>query len=1200
MPKLKQLEVQGFKSFANQATFTFPTGITAIVGPNGSGKSNVSDAIRWVLGEQRMRSLRGRSGEDMIFAGSKRRARAGMARAALTFDNADGWLPVDFTEVTLERRTYRDGKSEYRLNGSKIRLRDLQDLLDHAGLGRDAYLIIGQGLVDHVLSLRPAERLALFEQAAGIAAYRSRREDAVKKLEATHHNLERVGDIIAEIEPRLRRLEKHVRRLEQHAQLTRELNKTLTTWYGYRWHQSLLKLERARQRAAYREDRALQKMEEADAHTKHITSLRRELATRRGKLAELHHLSSARHAAAERQQRELVITRERRRQVQERLEESRANLVPLRSALEAEEREVTTLEAQVAATAARLADARQRLTAAEAAYQALEQQRHALLRQRSEAQAQALEQRHRLADRQSRLEQSEAQLQQLIRRRTELERALASVDERRQKQQAAVEQARRQAEAAEQTWQEAQRRLTAVQAELESARATGEQMRQELGDKRVLLQQLTARLDMLERLHAEGAGLYAGVRAVLQAVERGQLRGLPGTLASLLEVPPRLEKAMEIALGGQLQSIVAETWRDAQAAIAWLKRSRAGRATFLPLDTLRPPRPLDLPQLSGVVGLAADLVQYEPRYRPAVRLTLGRTAIAQDLDAARALHRQLRGGFQIVTLEGEIMRSGGSVTGGERRQSRGSLLARERERRELPEQIAALEAELRQLQASYEQNETRRRDLEARRRLLAKQLQAAQAAHQKAEQTLAREEQRLEQLGQETSWQRHLLDESQAEQERLAETRARLERELQEAHEALAAAEAREAEADRSLAALADDEQLSQVAELRTQTALLSQEHDNQQVLLRTRRREAQRLRDQIAALEQRIGSLEARQRDLEASLAELQTRYAALQTEAGSLAAQIPPLEQTLTDLEQQLAESEAHETTLRQHVRRAEQELTQAEVELERRAEKVQSLRLEIEKTLGIVIGELPEVVEAQRPLPLQSIVAPLPNVAELPEGLEQQIRDLRTQLRRLGDLNPAAKQEHAEVQARYEFLREQAADLETASAHLRQIITELDAMMDTTFRATFKSIASEFKRIFQLLFNGGTAKLVLVEAEGAIRGVEITARPPGKRTSGLGMLSGGERTLTAVALIFAVMRVSPTPFCILDEVDAMLDEANVGRFRTMLQELSQHTQFIVITHNRGTVEAADTIYGVSMGEDGVSQVLSLDLADVMSESV
>ncbi len=1204
MPKFKKLRLQGFKSFADPLELVFPTGITAVVGPNGSGKSNVADAIRWVLGEQRMTTLRGSTNEDMIFAGSKERARAGLARVALTFDNSDGWLPLDFAEVTVERRYSRDGRSDYILNGSKVRLMDLRDILDRAGLGRDAYLTIGQGLVDQVLSLRASERLALFEQAAGIAPYRNRREESLRRLEETRRNLDRVRDIIGEIEPRLRRLERQVERAEQHAQLSEVLRERQRIWYGYRWGQVLDQLETARQRVLYRQRKTGRQQEQLAEIETHITALRRQMAEARHRLAELHRESGRRHTEAEAVQRDLAVARERRRSLQERQEESRANLVPLHSALQAEREEIEQSQVEVEQAAARLEEAQVALRAVEEEYQQIEAKRRQLIKEQSAIQAQALENRHQLADRQSRLEQQDVRLQQLSTRADALKGTLAQATERRRDQQTAVEQARRALEQTEAQFEALAAEAASVQTQHDEATEEAERLRQALADKQSAYQQLSARLNALERLHSEGAGLYAGVRAVLQAAGQGELQGLPGTFASLIRVPPELDRAMETALGAKVQNVVSRTWDDARMAIQWLKDHHAGRATFLPLDNLRPASPLRIPESPGVVGLASDLVSYDDQaLEPAVRLLLGRVVVVEDLDAARALHRRMRGGFQIVTLAGEILRSGGSVTGGrKRKQGPGSdLLARERERRRLPEKVAALEQEAQELREGLGMAQERRQTLNQAQHALRDRQRAAERQRQQANRQLEQAVNALEKVIQDAQWQQERLDDTVEERSRLQKSHARLVQDLEEIRVRLARAEEERAELDQALSAFEEDDLGDVVAERRTQVALLRKEHENQRVLLDAREREAARLAEQIADQEQRIASRTEELERLAIQVENLHTRYERLRGEAESLSEQIPALEQQVSALEAEQEQQESQERQARHILHEAEQRLSRAEIELSRRQDRVQTLRDEIQDVLGIVIVDLPDSLSVQQPLPLSASSVPFPVVTELPENLEKEIRDLRTQIRRLEPVHPGAKEEYDEVSERHHFLREQSADLETASAHLRQVISELDTMMDTAFQTTFKAIAGEFSEMFELLFNGGTAKLSIITDEQEIVGVEITARPPGKRTSSLGMLSGGERSLTAVALLFAVLRISPTPFCILDEVDAMLDEANVGRFRSMLRELGKQTQFIIITHNRGTVEVADTIYGVSMGDDGVSQLLSLSLEDLpASESI
>lgn len=1198
MPKFKELSLQGFKSFAAPRTLTCPTGITSIVGPNGSGKSNVADAIRWVLGEQRITTLRGNTNEDMIFAGSKSRSRAGMARVALTFDNTEGWLPVDFAEVAIERRTYRDGKSDYILNGNKIRLMDMRDLLDRAGLGRDAYLTIEQGLVDQVLSLRTSERLALFEQAAGIAPYRSRREESLNSLAKTKHNLERVQDIVGEIEPRLRRLKRQVITAQQHAELSAELCRQQRIWYGYRWGKELEKLVATRQRLLYRQKKVAQHLEELAESREQIAAFRQRLTTARNQLAELHHGSSARHAEAEAAQRELAVTQERNRSLQEQQTESRLNLVPLQTALAAGEAELTELQAQLDEATQQLAKDTARLAELEVEYRQLSAERHTLLRQQSILQSHALENRHQLADRQSRLKQLDEREAQLTQRNSRLKTTLSAAARQRREKQTLVEQSRRQLEGREGELAALEREREQLHVARTTMQANIEQLRHQLVAQQSDYQQLSARLVALERLKEDGVGLYDGVRALLQAVGKGQLQGLPGTFASLIQVPPELDRALETALGAKVQNVVARSWEDARTAIQWLKSHHAGRATFLPLDNLRPSQSLQIPAGTGVIGLAAALVGYaDPDLRPAVQLLLGRVAVVQDLETARALYRRLHGGFQIVTLDGEILRSGGALTGGQIRRQRhgGSLLARERELRQLPAQVKQFRQSVKKLQAEIQAQEEEARSLATKLRSVTERQRELEHARQQASRHLESQINELKKSLQAAEWQRQLLTEAEQEQSQLDAQRASLIEEQRAAREQLNHAEETLTTVSQKLTELSESQINEAFSEQRTRVALLKQEVENRRILLETREGETQRLAKQLFEQKRRLQERLLKLSTLSAQLSGLQLHYEKVRAAAEELSAQIPSLEILVATFEQAQAEQEATADAIRRRQRDAEQRCSQTEIAFSRQQDRAQNLRAEIESRLDVVIMEIPAALSVQQPLPWSASTAPFPIVTQLPDGIATEIRDLRIQIRRLEPVNLTAQKEYEQILERHTFLREQINDLQTASAHLNQIINELDEMMKTAFNSTFKAVAAEFTDIFKLLFSGGSAKLSILRQGEESVGVEITARPPGKRTSGLSMLSGGERTLTAIALLFAVMRINPPPFCILDEVDAMLDEANVGRFRSLLRELGKQTQFIVITHNRGTVEVADTIYGVSMGDDGVSQILSLSLEDL-----
>ena len=682
------------------------------------------------------------------------------------------------------------------------------------------------------------------------------------------------------------------------------------------------------------------------------------------------------------------------------------------------------------------------------------------------------------------------------------------------------------------------------------------------------------------------------------------MRGVIGTLGELIEVPAELERAVEAALGGRVQDIVVEGWQDAEAAVDFLKRNQAGRATFLPLDSLRPGRASDVPRAAGVLGLASELVKFDAAIRPAVELALNHTVVVEDLPTARRLLGRA-GGATLVTLDGEIVRSSGSVTGGaENRAKDSGMLSRARTLRELPPQIEAGTA---QVAAHEARVAAARRDqaaaraaldaLRAKREGIASELSRAGAeqgrvglAGDRARQTQAFHDERRRGLAKDLAG----LDLRERE----------LKVAVEELSARLAAQEAEVETARRGLVALAADDLVGELARLRAEAAVSAGQLQSYQSRVAELATAQQARTAEIAAKTARLASLAANQAEA-ARIIEAQEAIASrLARQIAALSANIDPAEARVAELEAQQRQLETTERNLREQLRHGQMRQSQSDLTHQRAHDELAHLRTEIEKDLGLVeltqalddaegSPAVDEMVDSQPPLPLDDMVTRLPLVVELPEGLDSDVRNLRAQLGRLGSVNLDALAEYNEVEARYNFLTTQAADLEHAVASLQEIIAELDQVMEREFLATFKAIAGKFKDEFSTLFGGGAAKLVLSDPESPnTTGIEIIARPPGKREQGLALLSGGERTLTAAALIFSILKTRPTPFCVLDEVDAALDEANVGRFRDALKSLAAQTQFILITHNRGTIEAADTIYGVSMGADHTSTTLSLRL--------
>jgi len=1200
--RLKALELVGYKTFAMRTLFCFDGGITAIVGPNGSGKSNVADAVRWVLGEQSFSLLRAKRGEDMIFSGSERRARMGMAEATITLDNSDGWLDIDFAEVAITRRAHRSGENEYLLNGNRVRLRDIADLLGKSGLSKRTYTVIGQGLVDAALSLRPQERRALIEEAAGLTLYQSRRADALSKLDATRANVLRVHDLINEISPRLRRLRQQAERAEEHALVRGELEQTLRIWYSYQWKRGQEELGRVRTVEAYQRRQLETQRQRVSELAARASALRARQGELRARLGRWHRESSALHAQSEARQRDLAVAEERRRLLVQSRDELLDELGPLESGLEAQVAEVRAAEAELAALEEIAAEQRDQVSAAQAAVEARRAQVASLVSAQATAREDLLDLRTRIADHDSRLTQFDERRRELLDGREAHAAAAAELGSRIAEARTRWEALSAGAAAVSAAVEEAGARMAQIESQLAQSEACQREAREASDELNRQLGRLQDRQELLERLHDEGVGLYDGVRNVLRAArpasppKSSRLDGVLGTVGELIEVPRELETAIEAALGGQLQDVVVERWADAQRAIEHLKKTGGGRATFLPLDTLRPARPIRAPSFSGVIGVASELVGSRPGVEPVVDHLLGRTIVCRDLEAARRVLDAVRGSYQIVTPSGEVARSSGAVTGGtRRRQRKGGILARERERRELPACIEEVQARLREVGERI-QNEAAH-EAELRRTLDAVRTERKELQDRLA--TLARErlqvEQRLDQAERERDWHRSLADSSDRELLTLDQREAELRDRLSELGARASRIEGDLVALQARIEQMEDRDLEAQLAAWRARQAETLQQQAGRQARLDALRSSLRRSEAQIAQRRRRADEIAAQLGQTEVQIAELQESEAALQVEIRRYAEQIEPAERELQDLEAEQLELQERESRARTRLQDLEERHGRTQVEVVRHDDHMASLRRRIKEELGLVELDMGDDLSGQPFLPLNGLVSSLPEVKVLPEGLEEQISSLRRHLRRLEPVNPDAPAEYAEISQRHAFLTEQAGDLERASAQLWEVIAELDAVMEREFKRTFTAVSREFRRYFAELFGGGSARLELTDPDDLMTtGIDIIARPPGKRQQGLALLSGGERALTTAALIFAILTVSPTPFCVLDEMDAALDEANVGRFRTVLKSLSANTQFVVITHNRYTVEVADTIYGISMGTDGVSCVISHQLRD------
>jgi chromosome segregation protein len=1193
--RLKSLELQGYKTFASRYQFDFGGAVTAIVGPNGSGKSNIVDALRWVLGEQSFSLLRGRKTEDMIFSGSEQRSRAGMASASVSFDNSDGWLPIDFSEVAVTRRAYRDGQNEYLINGQRVRLRDVSELLAQSGLAERTYTIIGQGLVDAALSLRADERRRLFEEAAGIGLHRARREEALRRLEATRRNLERVEDILAELAPRLRSLEKQARRTQEYEQVQAELRLLLREWYGYHWHHSQQELVHV-QEAAQRQEEHLEQVrrqQEGVAHS--LSGLREQIHALRAQLNSWHRQLAQLHNQRETFSRELAVADERSRLLSEQRSAGQIEAARL-------EEELGLLEDRARQAAEELDGRRQAFSEASQQFESARQALQSRQAERSQLETGAQDLRRELtalntrrSQLQARLGERQAQAQQqaagLGPAEQEVKAAEAELQSLRQRIAEAAQAEQRQAGQRRQAEEAAERHQAALQA-LESERQAAQKAQ---ADQQAQAARLQAQLDVLEQAEQALLGYADGARLLLAAAREARLAGTAGALSSRLEVPAALEAAIAAALGEYVDAVLIQAEHGADQALDLLA-GQAARAVLLPLPWLAPAAPLRPPADPACLGVAADLVRVEAALRPAVDLLLGQVLVARDRTAARRLLAGQPPQARVVTLQGEVFHASGPVASGGGGREAGGALGRLRQQRQAQAELARASQQLVDQQAALDELQARLEAMSAEGAALEQAVQAARRQAQQAAEQVKRLELEAAQAQRQLAWQQEQLKRLQADIQATEQLARQMTAEQKAVEEKIEQTQAGLRGLQTRLAELPVDDLQAQAAHWSTQQAVAERSAADGE-------RRLGEARAALARAEQSQRALQARLEGLQQAIARLEQEKAALHRSEAEVAGQtetfqrlVEPAEASLEGLEGEQDQVQTVEETARQALSQAEHRHAQARIVLNRHQEALETLRRRIEDDFGLVAFNYVQEVTGPTPLPLEGMVERLPLVTELSPDLDDALQRKRTQLRRMGPVNPDAAREYQEVKERYEFLTAQVADLQKAEADIRQVIHELDSLMQREFGRTFEAVAAEFRAIFARLFGGGSARLVLTDPQDLTHsGIDIEARLPGRRTQGLSLLSGGERSLTAAALVFALLKTSPTPFCVLDEVDAMLDEANVGRFRELLRELSQTTQFIIITHNRNTVQVADVIYGVTMGRDSTSQVLGLRLDQV-----
>ena len=1176
----KELEIQGFKSFPDKVKITFDAGVTGVVGPNGSGKSNLSDAVRWVLGETSSRQLRAAGKmEDVIFGGTRRRSAMGFASVRLTLDNTGHTLDVDADEVTIGRKYYRSGDSEYTINGQVCRLRDVYELLLDTGIGRDGYSVIGQGRIAEIVAAKSSERREIFEEACGIAKYRYRKTEAERCLAAAGENLERLRDILGELESRVGPLEKESAKAQKFLELS-EQRKTLEVTL---WTDSVHRARDTVRQQVRDYETAQADYERFDGEAKAAEQEAEEIRMQAQQLT----------IAVERLNGDI-------RSITEQISGSDSRIAVLENDILRNEESIASLRSEIEAGEQDGAEADAAL------------QRHRAVAAKMEAEGEKLAaeidalnaELTKLADASNasgaRKDTLRAEITDLTAKRTEAQVAQAAAE-------AAEETARQRLPALEQAvqegtdqWETARQDLTdtiryremltenekqlanvrsGLELKLKNRKAAldeADTAEQRLGRE---LDAARQRLSVLRELEKNMDGYQNSVKAVMRAAGARRLRGIIGPVSAILKVEPGCEVAVETALGAALQNIVVENEAAAKAAIALLRSDNAGRATFLPLDTVQPG--VFRGRLSGTARLASSLVQADARYDNIVSNLLGRIIVVEDINEASRVARDNGFRSRVVTMDGQVINAGGSFTGGSVQRSAG-LFTRKQEMEELRIRAAKLQKDCLAAQEKTDQCKEQVDALQAELTATASEQITAANDRVRAEAEQKRLEAAAAQLETARNARRQEIDTLQA---ALADSRAKAEDAAKLQAELTAKIDRRTAEMSRI--AEGDDSFL-------TRQNALAQDLSAKRLEQVTRQKDAELAYSQIAALEQRARDAAARRTSLEESVAALAARSDACR-------AEIADIRQTRADSQTTIAQKEAEireatqkrlarqqaETETLARARTAADSREEMSREMARLAERKAAAESEYDQTVAKLWDEYQLSVSQAEALCVEFDSLP---------ALRAQVADLRGKIRALGSVNVSAIEEYKEVKARYDALVTQVTDVEESRNELSRMISKLSAQMREIFTDSFRAINENFGRVFAELFGGGEASLMLEDESDVLSsGIGIRVAPPGKVIKNLEALSGGEQALVAISIYFAILAVNPAPFCILDEIEAALDDANVVRFAQYLRRVSDKTQFIVITHRRGTMEAANVLYGVTMQEDGVSKLLKLDLEQV-----
>ncbi len=1178
---LKSIEVNGFKSFANRITFKFNEGITAIVGPNGSGKSNIGDAVRWVLGEQSALKLRGSKMEDVIFSGTELRKPQSFAYVAITLDNSDHSLPVDFTEVTVARRVYRSGESEYLINGTVTRLKDVAALFFDTGIGKEGYSIIGQGQIEKILSGKPDDRRDLFDEAAGIVKYKKNKLATEKALEQEHNNLNRVNDILGGLEERVGPLEKQSEKAKQYLKLKEEQKRLDVNLFTLEVDRIEDKIRENSEKLEVTEEDQARLQAEFDHTKEEYERLEAELEELNGTLQELTDESHRHSLENEHAEGEIRVLQEKITAAKNSEQELMLQMERVDGEISRLSEEKAKVEAQRAGLSGELGEKNKEVQRLEKAQQESSKKLQDISIRIDQAKGAIIDYMNLGGTVKEKVARYDTMLENITLRKTELRQKYLSEKSEEQRYTEEQKVLKEQKDSVDQNLSDNQKKLDRLEADLRAKTDRSGTVRSDMNRFSQELIRLKSRYESLRNLIERYEGYGVSIKKVMEQKDKNPK--IIGVVADIIEVQGSYETAIETALGGSIQNIVTEDEETAKKMIAYLRQGKLGRATFLPISSVTPRGSVNPDALKedGVIGIASELVKTDKRYRNLIESLLGRTIVAKNIDAAIRIARKYKQSLRLVTPDGELISPGGSMTGGAFRNN-SNLLGRKRE-------LDELSAEIADMTKKYSEAKKEDAELSMQRESLKEQRVQYQSVIQKltleknsvsinleqAEEKLSGLDASFASIKKENDELDQQVKDINSNKDELFDTEKQQKEAIRTREEEIKALEKESEACDSEYMNLAN-----QVAEAKASLGTVMQRDDFYQNNLRRLSEDIRREEEEKASILTRSGDRIREAEELTKSITESQKHIEKNQKRLAEIEKEQASLKKKKEEINQTHKAFFGKREKLTEDIAGLDKEAFKLRSVLEKLEESKESLTTYMWEEYELTYSE----TEKLRDDDLQS-----------PAEMKKEIASVKQKIKALGEVNVGAIEEYKEVYERYTFLKTQHDDIIKAEENLRSVIADLDKAMKETFAEKFKEIRVMFSKVFKELFGGGKADLELVDEENLLEtGIVINAQPPGKKLQNMMQLSGGEKSLTAIALLFAIQSLKPSPFCLLDEIEAALDDSNVTRFAKYLKKLTKDTQFIVITHRKGTMESADILYGITMQEKGVSTLVSVNLIE------